>query len=146
MTKNDTQKEAIEFILDYQAGKYGHMVRGECKALMYAQALMAETHKELHNVHYGFEKILGWVGKFNDEKPIGNNAWISQEGYIFYCSFGNHRQVAEWCFLTLEKEFEKTHAKVRHDTYTHSDAIRYMEEEPTDLMKRAMNVMGLKRR
>lgn len=146
--KNDpvTHIDIFLFIQEYEEGKYGYAVRGDDKALMYYMATKCVHEGQLDCLHYHFEKHFMGLGDWRDDDPATDNAWVAQDGTIYYTQFGYHLFVAENCLLTPEAEFEKTHAKVRFDSMTMSDCTEYMTETPSNEMKRALKVFGLKRR
>lgn len=129
--------EAIQFITDYQRGRYGYAVRDECKAFMYERALHAKTEKQLFQLQHSMEKYVIYsnrvIDRFDDQY-----CWVSQRGDIYYTQFGMHRRVAEDIFWVSEGEFEKTHAKVTYTTKSIEEAIEFMTQKPSNSMIRTL--------
>lgn len=120
--------EALQFIKDYQKGRYGYGVRGDYKALMYHQALLAPSADDLPSLRRTMEECMAGGGKC---------AWVNQEGDVYFVGFGYHVSVARYVFFAEEGEFEKTHAKVTQSTTGLEDAIKYVKK-PSDHMCRSV--------
>lgn len=124
--------EAVQFIKDYQAGKYGYGIRGNLKALMYHQALLCADPEQLHSLKFTVEECM---------RDSGEHAWVSQDGTPYFCGLGYHLAVAESVFLTKEQDFEKTHAKITHSTPHLEAAIEFVKKPSRHMIRTVAEIL-----
>lgn len=139
MAKAPNTHPGIKEIRAYEAGKYGHAVRGEAKALMYARLLEMRDEDEVFLCRHTFEKYVMAVASLHPVPGL-RHCWVSQTGDIYYCTWASHLMIAEHIFLTPEKDFEKTHAKITINPLGSSDPLRYVKK-PSNMMHRVVKAV-----